>query len=229
MWADVWEQQIVYFSQIRRLVAMDPRSQGQSSQTTEGNYPEARARDIKAVVDQLKLRPVVLVGWSMAVTELAAYVDQFGCDTFQGLVLVDGTAGSDLTAEGIRPMFDLFRQLERDRPAATRAFLRGLFFKQPHSDDYVERITQESLRTPTNTAIALLTAMLNTDRRPALSKINKPTLILAAKGPYQSTLEDMQKRIAGSRLVVFENSGHALFVDEAERFNQTLEEFLKAL
>src|SRR5713101_1792609 len=89
----IWEQQIAYFAKTHRVVAMDPRSQGESSQTAEGLYPAAQARDIKAVVDQLQLAPVVLVGWSMGAMELAAYVDQFGTDTLAGLVFVDGWAG----------------------------------------------------------------------------------------------------------------------------------------
>src|SRR3989304_3120188 len=91
----IWEKQIAHFSKTHRVVAMDPRSQGESQQTTEGHYPAARARDIKAVVDRLKLAPVVLVGWSMGVTEIASYVDQFGTADLAGLVLVDGIAGSD--------------------------------------------------------------------------------------------------------------------------------------
>src|SRR3989449_48241 len=44
--ADIWEYQIRYFSKRHRVVAMVPRSYGLSSQTTEGNYPEAHARDL---------------------------------------------------------------------------------------------------------------------------------------------------------------------------------------
>jgi non-heme chloroperoxidase len=227
--ADIWEEQIAYFSRTRRVVAMDPRSQGLSSQTSEGHYPAARARDIKAVVDQLKLAPVVLVGWSMGVRELVAYVDQFGCDTVAGFVLVDNDAGSDLDVASLRPFFQLFQGLQKDRLATTRDFLRTVFFKKPHSEEYFERIVQASLRTPTNTAITLLVGMLWSDLRPALSKINKPTLIVAAKSPYQTLVEDMQKHIAGSRLEVLENTGHALFVDEPDRFNSLLDEFLKGV
>jgi len=76
--AEIWEKQIAHLAKTHWVVAMDPRSQGLSSQTTEGHYPAARARDIKAVVDQLKLAPacpgsscgVVLVGWSMGVTDV---------------------------------------------------------------------------------------------------------------------------------------------------------------
>jgi microsomal epoxide hydrolase len=229
MWADIWESQLAYFSKTRRVVAMDPRSQGLSSQTTEGHYPAARARDIKAVVDHLKLAPAVLVGWSMAVTELVAYVDQFGCDTVVGLVLVDNDAGSGLDPGSVRPFFQLFEQLQKDRPAATRNFLRTIFFKRPHSEGYFDRVTRASLRTPTDTAITLLVGMLWTDLRRALAKITRPTLIVAAKSPYVSSVEDMQKHVAGSRLEVFENAGHALFVDEPDRFNALVESFLKTL
>ncbi len=68
----MWEKQMAHFAKTNRVVAMGPRSQGESSQTAEGLYTAARARDIKAVMDQLKLAPVVLVGWSMGVAELAA-------------------------------------------------------------------------------------------------------------------------------------------------------------
>ena len=227
--AEIWEKQIAYFSKTRRAVAMDPRSQGLSSQTTEGHYPAARARDIKAVVDQLKLAPVVLVGWSMGVTELVSYVDQFGCDTVASLVLVDNDAGSDLEVASLRPFFQLFQGLQKDRLATTRDFLRTVFFKKPQSEEYFEHIVQASLRTPTDTAITLLVGMLWTDLRPALSKINKPTLVVAAKSPYQNSVEDMRKHIAGSRFEVFENAGHALFVDEPDRFNNLLDEFLKTV
>ena len=80
----IWQKQIDYFAKNYRVLAMDPRSQGDSTMTSEGLYPAARARDIKAVVDQLHLAPVVLVGWSMAVTEVAAYVDQFGTSNLPG-------------------------------------------------------------------------------------------------------------------------------------------------
>lgn len=94
--AEIWERQIAAFQSMYRVIAMDPRAQSRSAPASEGLYPAARARAIKAVVDELGLAPVVLVGWSMAVNELAAYVDQFGTQTVAGLVLVDGSAGQDV-------------------------------------------------------------------------------------------------------------------------------------
>lgn len=226
--AEIWEQQIAHFAKTHRVVAMDPRSQGLSSQTSEGNYPDARARDIKAVVDQLRLAPALLVGWSMGVAELAAYVDQFGCDTIAGLVLVDGYAGWDFDPALLKGIFEFAAGFQKNRREAAASFVRSMY-KKPQSESYLDRITRASLRTPTNTATALLLGMLSVDRRPAFAKINKPTLIVVAQGPYGKIFEDMQRRITGSQLKVLDGVGHALFVDAAEQFNSLLEQFLKTL
>jgi len=39
----------------------------------------------------------------------------------------------------------------------------------------------------------------------------------------------MQKRIRGAHLEVMKNVGHALFVDDPERFNSLLENFISGL
>jgi microsomal epoxide hydrolase len=226
--AEIWAPQITHFSKTRRVVAMDPRSQGLSSQTSEGNYPEARARDIKAVVDQLKLAPAVLVGWSLGVKELVAYVKQFGCNTVAGLVLVDGAAGLDPQPDLMRAPLDRFLRLQRDRPAEAARFVRGMY-KKPQAPEYLDRITRASLRTPTNTAIALMLEYVASDFRPDLAKISRPTLIVATTGPYIYTMEDMQKRIPQARLEFMDGVGHALFVDDPPRFNSLLGDFLKSL
>jgi microsomal epoxide hydrolase len=208
---------------------MDPRAQGGSSPASEGLYPAARARDIKAVVDELELAPVVLVGWSMAVSEVAAYVDQFGTTTLAGLVLVDGGAGQDVDPVIMPRLLRSFvAWLARDRREAAGEFVRGLF-SRPQSEEYLQRLTDSALRTPANSAFTLGTASVLTDNRAALAKIDRPTLIVAAAGLLIDAFRDMQRRIRGSRLVVFQDVGHALFVDEADQFNSLLEEFLKSV
>lgn len=225
---EIWEHQIRHFAQSHRVVALDPRSQGDSEQTTEGHYPDRRAQDIKELVDELKLAPAVLVGWSMGVAEVVSYVDQFGTDSVRGLVLVDGHVGVDFDPPIARQWFDWISGFQKDRQKATEAFVRSMY-KKPQGEDYYRLITQASLRTPTNTAMALLIGLMASDNRPALAKIDKPTLIVVAPSPYSAIYEDMHKRISGSRLETFEEAGHALFVDEPDRFNTLLEDFLNNL
>jgi non-heme chloroperoxidase len=83
-------EQIDEFSRKYHVIAIDPRSQGESDKQPSGHLPETRARDYKELVDQLGLKQPVLVGWSMACGELMKYVESYGTDSVGGLVLVDG-------------------------------------------------------------------------------------------------------------------------------------------
>ena len=221
----IWESQISYFSKDYRVVAMDPRSQGDSSQVSDGLYPAARARDIKAVVTQLHLAPVVIVAWSMAVVETMAYIDQFGTGDFAGFVFVDNDAGGRAPGAADQD-FGLLKGLLEDRQNAVNNFVRKLNFKKPQSEDYLQKVTQASLRVPTNTAVTLLVGYFVSDYRSVLPKIDKPSIVCAAQSPYMGTIVEMQKQIQGSQLEVFDGDGHALFVDDADKFNSLLEEFL---
>ena len=224
----IWEKQIAYFSRDFRVVAMDPRSQGESAQTPEGLYPAARARDIKAVVTHLHLAPVVLVGWSMAVNELLAYVDQFGTGDIAALVLVDDYGGAQTPAEAAGAL-EFIGKIQRDRQKVVSELIRTMFFKKPQPDAYVDRVIDASLRVPTNTAVALLVGKFSSDYRSTLPKIDKPTIVCAAKSPYAAGIVEMQKKIPRSQLEMFDSAGHALFVDDADKFNALLEDFLHDL
>ncbi len=226
----IWQKQIDYFSPAYRVVAMDPRSQGESTITSEGLYPAARARDIKAVIDQLDLAPVVLVGWSMAVTEVAAYVDQFGTKDIAGLVFVDDDFGG-LTPAAAQGDVQFINQILTDRQKAVPDFIRTVFFKKPQPPGYVDRVIAASLRVPTSDAVALLVGKFAADYRSAAAKMDKPALFCYAESPYMTPEEQkrIQASVKGAQLAVFHGAGHALFVDDADRFNIVLQDFLSDL
>jgi non-heme chloroperoxidase len=224
----IWQNQIAHFSAHYRAVAMDPRAQGESSKTGEGDYPAARARDIKAVIDQLHLAPVVLVGWSMGVIEVAAYVDQFGTNALAGIVLVDGLAGIDLTPEFTKGSIEFLKGMQANRAQLTDEFVRSMF-RKPQTEEYLQKLIKASLVTPTDSAIAMGLAGFTTDNRPALAKINKPTVIVGANKALLPQFEEMQKGIPGAKFELFVDAGHALFVDDADKFNTLLDEFLTSL
>jgi non-heme chloroperoxidase len=224
----IWENQISHFSADYRVVAMDPRSQGESSKICDGSYPASHARDIKAVIDQLHLAPVVMVAWSMAVTEIASYVDQFGTTGIAGVVLVDGVASFDLTAESFKSYADFLKSAQANRQKWTNDFVRSMY-KKPQAEEYLQRVIKASLATPTDSAVAMALAGFTTDDRLGLSKIDKPTVIAAATKGMMPMFQDMQKRIPGAKLEMFDDAGHALFVDDADKFNILLEEFLTTL
>jgi non-heme chloroperoxidase len=176
-------------------------------------------------VDQLHLAPVVIVSWSMAVVETMAYVDQFGTGDFAGLILVDNDAGGRAPADADQD-FGLLKGVLEDRKNAANGFIRDLNFKKPHPEEYVNKVVQASLQVPTNSAVALLVGYFTADYRPVLAKIDKPVVVCAAKSGYMSTIVAMQKSIPSSKLEIFDGDGHALFVDDPDKFNALVEDFL---
>jgi microsomal epoxide hydrolase len=226
--AEIWEAQLNYFGARRRAVALAPRAQGKSSKPADGHFPAMRASDIRVVVDQLKLAPVVLIGASMGVTDLAAYVDQFGTNGVAGFALIHGVPGADYDPSATPQLLQWAAEFQKNRRQQTAALVRSLFC-QPPDEAYLKRLTEAALLMPTNSAIASFFGAFTADYRPALSKIDKPTLIVVARNNWLSHYEDMRRRIKGSQLEVFDHTGHALFIEAAGRFNSLLDEFLTGL
>jgi microsomal epoxide hydrolase len=88
--ADIWRQQIDIFAKTHRVIAFDPRSEGESTKTTSGNTPETRAQDLYTLLESFGVHRPVLIGWSQGVQDIAAYVEQYGTKELAGIVLVDG-------------------------------------------------------------------------------------------------------------------------------------------
>ena len=226
--AEIWAPQMAHFAPRFRVVAMDPRSQGLSDKPAEGHYSERRAQDIKEVVDQLKLAPVALVGWSMAVSELLTYVEQYGASTVRALVLVDGTIGGDRNPKESAQAWAWTKAMQVNRRDFTDKFVRGMY-RKPQPEAYLQKVIAASLQTPTNSAFALIANWLaRGDWRAVLPKLDRPVLYAAA--PEMKAQAAMVKaRLPSARIELFEDCGHALFVDDAARFNRVVEEFLRGL
>jgi non-heme chloroperoxidase len=220
----IWEKQIAHFSARYHVVAVDPRSQGESGKPADGNYPERRARDYKELVDHLKLAPAVLVGWSMGVPEIMAYVDQFGAGDLGGVVLVDGFVTVEDSVAKVFPM--LLKSLEMDRPGFTDRFVHSMY-KKPQPEDYYRRLVDTALQTPTNSAVTLGVSMIaRTDWLPVFPKLAQTPVLYVVTSVLLKQLDPVRAALPQLQSEVFEEAGHALFVDEAERFNQVVDRFL---
>ena len=172
------------------MVAIDPRSQGDSEKTFDGNYTESRAHDIRDVITSLNLAPVVIVAWSRAVTETLSYIEQFGPDAIRGVVLIDGPVMRMPTSRGILP---------------------------PH------------LKTPTAVAVALQADAIQFDYRGALRKLNRPIMFAAQGDAPSAQAKFVLAEVPAARVETFPGSGHALFLDDPERFNAALADFIASL
>jgi non-heme chloroperoxidase len=130
-----------------------------------------RARDLDAVLKQLRAGSVVLVGWSQGVQDVAAYVEQFGTKSIAGFVLVDSTVSHGADAIIQSPQFaaqqlGLFALYSADPTSYTRGFIRAII-KRPLPQREFDTLVADALKTPTAIGEAMLISdMFGVDRRP---------------------------------------------------------------
>ena len=72
--AEIWRPQIDHFARKYRVIALDPRSQGDSEVAASGNHIQRRADDLHELIEHLQAKRVVLIGWSLGVLEALMYV-----------------------------------------------------------------------------------------------------------------------------------------------------------
>ena len=225
----IWEKQIAEFSKKYHVVAVDPRSQGESDKPNRGHIPETRARDYKELVDHLALKQPVLVGWSMGCGELMKYAEQFGTDNVAGFVLVDGMLWDKPNSQMFGMMSGWMNQLQQDRRKQAEGFVRTMF-KRPQSEDYIKRLVDASVQVPADTAVVLIYDMIAVkDFTAGFAKVDRPVLF-AYQPEMQATAELLKTKFGDRvRLEKFDGDGHALFVEDTEKFNRVLEEFVQSL
>ena len=223
----IWQKQIDEFSKHYRVIAVDPRSQGESDKPTYGHLPETRARDYKELIDQLGLKQPVLVGWSMACGELIKYAEQFGSDNVAGFVLVDGFVTDKVSSEVFAGMAGWMNFLQQDRQKQADGFVRQMF-KKAQPEDYLKRLIDAAQLVPADTAVVLIYNMIAIkDFSPGLARMNR---VIFAYQPDSQASADYLKSKLGERVRIerFEGDGHALFVDEPEKFDRVVEGFLQS-
>ena len=231
--ATIWSQQLDYFAaRGYRVVTVDPRSQGGSSQAQD-NAPADRGRDIQALIQDLKLTHLTLVGWSQGVQDVAAYVGQYGTGAVQRIVLVDSSVSSGPDAV-------------RQAPAFVQAELQGIALYSRHPRDYcdgmlhaiisvpipaqtLQRLDEECARTPPDVSSSMLVQdLFTTDLRPALQRFDKPTLVIASASSFEL---DAQKQMAAAlpqgQFAAIQHAAHAVFFDQPVEFDRLLGDFIQ--
>jgi microsomal epoxide hydrolase len=233
--AYLWDEQLSTFGRTNRVIAIDPRSQGESTKTSGGNTPEARAGDLHDVLMNLRVSRCVLVGWSQAAQDVASYLQQFGTGSIAGIVFVDspvsaGPAEIDVNRGFSETILAGMSMYERHPREYSSGMIHSIF-KLPHPNIDMQKLVNFTLLTPTDTGVAMLAMdIFGRDRRPALAKIDKPTLVIAsAESPLLADQKAMAAAIPGAKFVVIQDAAHAVFVDQPANFDRTLQAFLQAL
>lgn len=234
--AFIWSQQLNYFaSRGFRVIAIDSRSQGESTLTTVDNAPEDRANDIQQVIASLHLQNVVLVGWSQGAQDVAAYVNRFGSSDVKGLALIDspvsaGPADITLNPEFLKVIASGLAIYSKHPREYSDGMMHAIMHAPPVGMSF-SSLDTIAMRTPVDTGISMLVQdLFTTDRRAYLKKFDKPTLVIASgQSPLIDAQRQMARNLPKGKFLVIEHAAHAVFVDQPDIFDRTLETFAQTL
>ncbi|MFL9836159.1 alpha/beta hydrolase [Flavobacterium sp. ST-75] len=218
-----------------RVIGITLRGFGESSKPY-GKYDyDQFADDIKAVLDHLNIENAVLGGHSMGGAIALHYTAKYNGAHLSKLALISAAAPCHtkrpdwsypfFTKEDITQWVNLNNN---DRPALLAA-IGERFASSPVSPGIVNWLGTIEMQSSPYAMEQALIALRDEDLRDDLPKISIPTLIVHALKDQvvaYELAEQMNKRIANSKLVTFENSGHAIFFEEKDKFNEELTNFI---
>jgi microsomal epoxide hydrolase len=220
----IWSRQIAYFSRSYRVIAFDPRGQGDSQIAAGGYEQNRRGQDIAELIAALGSQSVLLVGWSLGVLDALAYVHSHGDSRLAGLVLIDNSVGENPPPTPSRTPYHAGRKLPR--PVMMRNFVRSMF-AHPQPAGWLDQLTRTALRTPEAAADALLAYPVpRTYWKAAIYATHKPILYIV-RARLAGQAGNLAANHPDAQSVVLRDVGHALFVDNAPRFNTRLAGFIR--
>jgi pimeloyl-ACP methyl ester carboxylesterase len=237
----MWEYQLNELPRHNlRVVAYDRRGFGRSSRPWDGYDYDTLADDLKAVLDELDLNNVTLVGFSMGGGEVARYMSRHGGARVTKVAFVGAVTPFLLKTEdnptGVdQSTFDeILAGLKKDRFDFLASFGKQFFgvglISHPVSQatlDWAQTIT--SLASPKATE-ECAKAFGGTDFRHDLGSVSVPTLIIHGSDdqtvPLEASGEQTAKHLPNAEYIVYDGAPHGLFITEKDRLNQDLLTFI---
>jgi non-heme chloroperoxidase len=233
-----FSKQRTFFAEHHRFIAPDLRAHGRSEKLLHGNTVPGQTRDLAELIQALDLRDAVLVGWSSGAFNVWEYLQTYGADRVAGIVVVDESASDYAWPDWPHGPADITRLQAMTASVQTdqSGMVRGSFVHSLFADEApaaaVDWMVEEITMIPPTIAAAVAFYELTRDYRELLADIKVPALICQGRQDKMipvGAAEHLAATIPDARLVLFDNSGHAPFYEEPDRFNAELAAFVDEL
>jgi len=242
--ADAWDAQMQFLAENGfRVVAHDRRGHGRSGQTWGGNDMNTYADDLAALIQQLDLKEITMIGHSTGGGEVARYIGRHGAARVSAAVLIAAVppiiVKSAANADGV-PMeaFDRIRtSLLKDRSQFYKDFAIPFYgANRPGaavSQGLLDQFWLWSMHGGLKNIYDCVEAFSETDFTDDLKKFGVPTLILHGEDdqivPVDATGRKSARLIKDAREIYYPGLPHGLTATHPDRINRDLLEFLKSV
>ncbi len=220
-----------------RVINIDLRGHGKSDKPGWGYRISRMAKDVKDLIEALRLEKVNLLGWSMGAAIIWSYIDLFSNQHLKKIILVDQSPRQYYAADwrwGQPACYDaetlaiLSTRLECDPKGVAKGTVEMCLAGKPTFEEEAF-LAGEITQCPSWVQASIMADHTHLDWRHLLPQITLPTLVLVGRKskafPWQGCAY-VGEKIPEAKTIFFEKSGHMPFWEEAEKFNQLLKEFI---
>jgi non-heme chloroperoxidase len=236
-----WEKQTAALLEAgHRVITYDRRGFGRSSKPAVGYDYDTFAADLDALLRELDLKEVSLVGFSMGSGEVTRYIGKYGTDRIRRAVLI-GTLGPYLVkaadnSEGVdgKVFADIKAAIRTDRPAFLMEFLKNFYNYDVTGGTLVsERVLEDNWNVAVGASSIGTVACVDCwieDFRGDIPNNTVPTLILHGDAdrilPPDATSRRQAKMTNNVKFVELPGGPHGVLWTHADRINSELVSFL---
>jgi non-heme chloroperoxidase len=241
--SDDWDTQMLFFLQHGyRVIGIDRRGHGRSSQVSDGHDMDHYAADAAAVVEHLELRNAVHIGHSTGGGEVARYVARHGRGRVAKAVLISAVTPLMLKTpnnpDGLpREVFDGLRAgLAANRAQFYRDLPSGPFygFNRPGAkpiEGVIQNWWRQGMMGGAKAHYDGIKAFSETDLTEDLKSIDVPTLVMQGDDdqivPYKDAALPSAKLLKNSTLKIYPGFPHGMMTTHADVINPDILAFIR--
>lgn len=238
---EMWEYQLEDLVNAGlRVIKYDRRGFGKSSKPWDGYDYDSLTDDLKAIIEQLDLNEITLVGFSMGGGEVARYFGKYGGERIVKAVLISSVTpyllktGDNPNGVDQSVFDDLLEKIRTDRIGFLDDFGRSFFgasmVSHPLSKPLLEYYRMLASVATARSTLECVISYSSTDFRDDIKKINVPTLIIHGDAdkivPVEVSSDRIAETISGSQYLIYNDAPHGLFYTHRERLNRDLVSFI---
>lgn len=229
---NIFLQQISYFSKNHDVIAIDPRGQGDSTKSAEGNSYLQHGEDIAAVLKMLRLENVNFIGWSWGCYDILSYVRQFGTTEIARFICLDepprgwsNEASDWAEVFSLESFAGLYHAVAGDRKAFTDDFAKSMVTR-PLTGQELQSLVSMSLQTPDHIAVALAVDGMLSDYSEEAILLAKavPSLYIVREDSQEVAIQWIAENMPNAQ--TFIKGGHLMFWEFPDEINTVIDQFL---
>jgi pimeloyl-ACP methyl ester carboxylesterase len=223
----VWKHQLSFSSKYR-LVLLDLAGHGQSGKNREDYMMELFAQDVRAVVESLDLRNVILIGHSMG-GPVILEAERLLLDRIIGLIAVDSlflNPERPYVGKHEEAIKEIVKPLEEDFVSTVTGIYSSWLSDRFDPQD-AEEIENTPLSLDRRSMISAFVELQKWDIHKVLPRITKPIKCILAGKDFPQKMREEYNRVFDTTYL--EDLAHLLFIEDPARFNEVLHERIREL